>query len=943
MDRRTFSAGLLSALAFPPVASASQGPAIAQPLLFDFTTEAGRAGWLPTHDITALRPGNSGMEIVVSGFDPYSIGPAVTVPTGQPLWLKMRLRAAETGSWQVFFFAERAGPTEADSVRFPVLGGKWQEIQVPLPPLPMGTRYRFRIDPPGGKGSVAAVAWLHIIPRILLRLPENRERPTVLTAIPFPLPLVELGNSQRFEASALPGFLRFTQGNETWLLGHTNPIIGYQTAEDAAPHWVQVASQLEVRQSQHREPKRENRKGGETTAAPYHLLQGKSRFRDPDGAEWRLQQEYVVSGVTPGNLSGGIGRLDWVADGNLSFSVSEERRVVLFPWLLLLPGLGGGVFARGHEQAVFPGLEYLSKTDTSSSQADIETLEAKRLLPPMDKVTVPLLVMQAQGRWLAVAWEPSPNVAAIFDLPDRTFDSDASVMGLVYPGTGGMQDRAPGELLPYAGKRVRANETVSAKVQVFAGRGDSVVGAIEAYVERVGLPPLPERPNLSVYSRNFAAGWLDSSVREEQRDGTIHYRHAYPGDFSPHAAADAALCQDWLAVQLARSAPNLAARLRENAKKTLRGIAPADRNAAAVGHVRVPAPALVYGGMAENLARRGREARAVLNRFQPDGSIHYKPAPNRPDYGRTHSEPHASGLTGQVIESVLEAAIQTGDSEIAREAVAVLRKINRLYRNEVPRGAQTWEVPLHTPDILASAHLCRANVFAYELTGDRVFLDTARYWAWTGVPFVYLYNPSREPIGVYATIAVFGATNWIAPNWMGLPVQWCGLVYADALLDLAEYDSRGPWKQLAQGICVSGAQQTFPAGSARERQGLLPDSFHIPTQSRNDVCINPATTQIPLARAFDRPLYSRHVLQIGGPFLHAPGRIRDLVISGGSYRFTVEGWATERYTVAITGLRDAPQQVRCSDKSASFDYHATQGWLFLENLVGTVRIEWEKQ
>jgi hypothetical protein len=46
---------------------------------------------------------------------------------------------------------------------------------------------------------------------------------------------------------------------------------------------------------------------------------------------------------------------------------------------------------------------------------------------------------------------------------------------------------------------------------------------------------------------------------------------------------------------------------------------------------------------------------------------------------------------------------------------------------------------------------------------------------------------------------------------LGLPVQWCGLVYADALYRLVRDDPKGPWKQLADGITLSGIQQTWPA------------------------------------------------------------------------------------------------------------------------------------
>ena len=106
-------------------------------------------------------------------------------------------------------------------------------------------------------------------------------------------------------------------------------------------------------------------------------------------------------------------------------------------------------------------------------------------------------------------------------------------------------------------------------------------------------------------------------------------------------------------------------------------------------------------------------------------------------------------------------------SDLSKELTRAMDK----FKDSVPRGAQTWECPLHIPDVLASAKLVRAYTLGYELTGDKDLLDSARYWAWTGVPFVYLDNPTDQPIGAYASTSVFGATQWVAPVWMGQPVQ----------------------------------------------------------------------------------------------------------------------------------------------------------------------------
>ena len=89
---------------------------------------------------------------------------------------------------------------------------------------------------------------------------------------------------------------------------------------------------------------------------------------------------------------------------------------------------------------------------------------------------------------------------------------------------------------------------------------------------------------------------------------------------------------------------------------------------------------------------------------------------------------------------------------------------------------------------------------------------------------------------IYATTPVFGATNWRAPNWIGLPVQWCAGMYAYALGLLAPHEKTLDWAKLARGILISGEQQIYPDGPLA---GTLPDSFHLAGQQRRGPNINP--------------------------------------------------------------------------------------------------------
>jgi hypothetical protein len=435
-----------------------------------------------------------------------------------------------------------------------------------------------------------------------------------------------------------------------------------------------------------------------------------------------------------------------------------------------------------------------------------------------------------------------------------------------------------------------------------------VLPAVRQYVALRGLPKAVPPPAVDEYVRMAAVGWLESAIREGDR-----YRHAFPGNFSPHPAADAAVMMRWLAERTKDEL--LGARLRNAAANGIAQVPPSQYNSAGVSHVRYPVSSLLFGHVIENAVTAKRQGLALLTRFEPDGRVIYKPG--EIDYGRTHFAKDANGLTAALVERVLECATVSGDETLVNEGLRLLRALDR-FEDAVPRGAQTWEIPLHTPDVLASAHLVRAYTMGYELTGDDHFLEMARHWAWTGVPFVYLENAVDRPAGQYATIAVLGATNWVAPNWMGLPVQWCGLVYSDALYRLAPHDPKSPWKQVADGITISGILQTWPDDSPDERRrGLLPDSFSLRPGIRNDAAINPGTVQANAAHLYGQPLYSFRPLRSSGMLLHAPGRIVDVQEPpDGGVSFGVTPWQSGPYYVLVSRCPERPE-VRIGGRPAA--------------------------
>ncbi|MCH7559620.1 MAG: hypothetical protein IIB56_19515, partial [Planctomycetes bacterium] len=308
---------------------------------------------------------------------------------------------------------------------------------------------------------------------------------------------------------------------------------------------------------------------------------------------------------------------------------------------------------------------------------------------------------------------------------------------------------------------------------------------------------------------------------------------------------------------------------------------------------------------------------------------------------RTHFAKHTNGLSGRDMVRILEGATLSGDKGLISKALKLLDKQTVLYADTVPRGAQTWEIPLHTPDILASAYMVKAYTLGYIICGEEKYLEQARYWAWTGVPFVYLYPPTSATVGPYSTIAVLGATNWRAPLWLGLPVQWCGLVYCSALQMLSECDTKGPWGKIAKGITTAGLQMSWPL-TDEERQGLLPDFFDLKTQIGAGPAINPGTVQAHLAELYGKgKIYDVKKLPNSGWFVHAPCVISDIRENGDCITLVVDGWGEKQYYVLVSGIEREPRDVLVRRvvqesteapvfKSAEKEFHSEYGNLVIK-------------
>jgi len=860
-------------------------------VVIEWDFSKGSLGWAGNNRVESLTFSSEGLLIKSTGQDPWIEGPVIELPGDKIIRLTIRMKSEADTSGEVFYGKTfRAG----HSVRFTVRNdGQWHDYSVLIrEKLESGTR--FRLDPCAGPGQVT-VSFIRVeaIGEVKIPFLEQPKRPD---------------RRIRRGVTIRSGNLEFIQYGDKWgnfiikvkdseiAAGYGSELIG--AVPDDLPEWLSL---------QDAKVTFDNKQAGEFIS--------KAFIEDSRGAEWEIQRSIRVP-KQKGTL---------IVETQIR--VNKDRDVIHIPWLTIFPGLG--TFGERKYQGLLAGVEYLSD-EPSSSKADIETPDHIRRIPEPVKITFPLMAIANNCNYIGVIWEPSEIVAATFDSPDRIYNSGAHVMALSGPAVGEL--RFENDFCAHTQFILEANKPLRVSMLIIGGEGKTVVSAVKHYARLKGLPAVPKFEGGFKAAVNLLAhGWLDSQINHNGL-----FRHAVWGNnFPPTNAADAAAFIDWLNNHCSDQA--LRDKLNDLKYQALKKIPTGQPFFSSVGHAHLPTASFVFGRTYEFIRQRHREAWGLLRNFDEDGVKSYKPG--KTDYSRTHFAKHANGLSGRDMVRILEGAVLSGDTELISKSLKLLDKQTVLYTETVPRGAQTWEVPLHTPDILASAHMVKAYTIGYIISGRKEYLEQARYWAWTGVPFVYLYPPTSGRVGSYSTIAVLGATNWRAPLWLGRPVQWCGLVYCSALHLLSEYDKKGPWEKIAKGITVTGLQMSWPVAD-KERQGLLPDFFDFKTQVGAGPAINPGTVQAHIAELYNKGK-TYDVKNVHGLnwFVHAPCEISDVHEDNNSLVFGVDGWGDKKYYVLVSGIKKRPRDVlvckidQKSLKSTAFESAEKEFYSGYGNLV----------
>ena len=894
--------GLILAVA----AFAAACPAFAQEQACTIADFTGRHGWGNPHHVANVVSSEKGLSFEIDGEDPWFFGPTVEIPAvpAEPRRMAFTMACAPTSRascWQLFFAPANRPYSEKMSCRLYPVGNPPYTRFATRGAVPFNLKgpSHFRLDPPPGSNETFMVKNLTMEWRKPLWSYAPQKVPPLV--IPASTPLVLKGKEWelRHDPDRIGAFRFISRGKTVENLPEEPFVYVDKAGKVRTLDWSNTKMNGQV-----------NSDGGITTEAA---------TTDADGRTWRIVRRFIPQSPE-----------DLLVHTHVETSLpTAPPKVLHVPALTLFVDRASN--GRKH-QAMLAGVEYLDD-EPSSSTKEIRTHEHNRLIPAEYRLSAPMAVFTKDCSWLFAFWMEWSKIkkmgagpsqcATVFDTPDRLFKSGGHLLAFWAPAVG--PARGESELDVYEPVPFR---NLVHKVLLKTGEGESVADALESCFKEKKLSP-PDVIDRTAALEQLAHGWLDSAIREG-----VKFKHAIGGHFKPGQVADAPVLMQHLASALDREQKGdkkLAARLRTTAAEVLAAVPKRYVGFTGVSHVRRPAPVLVAGDVSAYLARKDADLRSG-NVTLASGKRIWKPQPGKPDFGATLGADHCNGYTAMALDGLLSAATWSGDEAEIAKALAIVDKVTALYHGTVPRGAQPWEMPLHTPDIMASAHLVRLYTLAYLLKPDPAYLREARHWAYGGLSMVYLVPPpfdfgaDAKPVGLYATCAVMGATHWVAPNWIGRPVQWCGLVYSAALWDLARIEpddkARKFWRNIATGITVSGARQNHTAAEPRF-VGLLPDSWNIEHQSRYPIPINPGTVQENFAEYVKVPFYSLRALARadgGAPALvHAAGEVEALAPEKGTLRCRIAAWPQTPSKVVVTRVAK-PQRVLFAGVPAKFEY-----------------------
>ncbi len=642
--------------------------------------------------------------------------------------------------------------------------------------------------------------------------------------------------------------------------------------------------------------------------------------KDSDGVTWTLQLHFI--------LTEDVKRVKTI----YHLTVDGERKLLAFR--------GAEIYA-GHKSArekktaaLFPGLEFLEGNEPSSNTRDAAPPLHNRLVPHPYKITVPVMAVEMQKSVVGIAWNPlhswdgkAQNVSAIFASPNWHHQERNHLMGLFVPTV--PEWVKENTLVAETAYRLTPEQPVTIDYQIIADGNATILDAISHWTSAYGTPEPLETPRNDeeevLLSRH---GFMHSVWDEEARQS----KHCV--DWASHNEPGFAtlLWHDYLVTK----SEDVKERVKEIAEKTIADTDAGGLAARGSCHILSGEFPFYYGHLDAALGYYEAEVQPIIESQAEDGSWGFQPTSEKTENLGKAGDVVLGTCAAKALKLLKHARITGNNASLE----AGKKALSFMDRFSVPRGAQTWECPLYEPDILAAAHAIGAYVEAHEITGNKTYLKRAEYWAKTGLPFLYHWHLPDRPGMRFASIPVFG-TTFYTHSWLGVPVQWNGLVYAYYLQRLNQHTGDEKWRQVAEGITISAMYQQWTDG---ELKGTYPDGFYGFCTEGKGPHLNPEDIMVNVYAL--RGLDPRVKTAISGS-IHLSSGATPVTVSisrNGELKCTLNYPVNEISHTLITGYGKAPSHIRAqraesndeTDDSA-FDIpqvdsleEVTSGWRYLQ-------------
>ena len=610
---------------------------------------------------------------------------------------------------------------------------------------------------------------------------------------------------------------------------------------------------------------------------------------DTAGGKWSFESRFTLS--AEGNRIKTAYRL----------SCDQNRQLIHFQGPTIHAGEKN--FGSSKSSALFPGLEFLEEDEFSSSMRDCVAPIHNRLAPHPYKITIPLMAVEHKNTLVGLIWNGlqrwdhrHQQPSAVFSSPNSYQKQNNHLMGLFAPTTAKW---VPENTLyatdPYP---LAAKDRLSLRAEIVLDGQSTLLDIVDHWIDAFGFPRIQNPPREDLEELVLSRHALMKTVWDSEKEQSQHCV-GWPSSNMPGFAT--LLWYDYLVTQ-DPTAKERALQIVQNIVKVSGSEGLISESGCHILKWELP---FYQGGLLPAMDQLRLQSQELMANQSDDGSWGFQPSSEKIQ---------TLGRAGQSVlgTEAVNAYKLLKYARIANDQVSLSAGLNALAFMEqfkIPRGAQSWECPIHHPDILAAAYAVGAGVEAYLITQEEAFLEQASYWAKSGLPFLYFWYLPDRPAMQFASIPVFGTSFHTRP-WFGVPVQWCGLVYAYFLQHLAPHTDPF-WQQVAEGILVSAMRQQWTEG---ELKGTYPDFLDNFCLDRKGPHLNPENILVNMfaLRNLD-PDISTGVAHYQSNRVHVSSgaRVEDISTDsniGVSFRLRYVQFETS-YTV-VAGLKRCPERLR---------------------------------